>query len=105
MALVNSGFHTQKGFSENFLKLGLEPSNFRQACPRRKKFKELVLGTSKLFSCHWRQTLNLPGRPNVSDRFLDRGVMMMKLQFLFMKLPNCTAGRHFYWELNTVLVL
>jgi hypothetical protein len=56
-------FSHAKGFSENFLKLGLEASNFRQLCPRRKTFEESVWGASKLISCQWRQTLNLPEAP------------------------------------------
>ena len=96
MALVNSGFHTQKAFSENFLKLGLEASNIHQPCPRKKNFKESLLRASKLFSCQWRQTLNLPGAPTYLRPFLDRGVMVMKLQYLCVKVPNCTACRHFY---------
>lgn len=43
--------------------MGSKLLNFRQPCPRRKKYKESALSASKLLSCQGRQTLNLPGAP------------------------------------------
>jgi len=36
MVLANSGFHTRKNLSENYM--GTHPQTFRQACPRTKNF-------------------------------------------------------------------
>ena len=57
MVLINSGFHTQKNFSEITCNLGTRPQTAAQLCPRLNKFKNFGFGGAKL--------LALPARPRL----------------------------------------